>query len=238
MRHRVGQAATLILFGAVINFVVAVALIWSTPVPVGVGRLWGFEGTWYGRRDSIGITYLYWTADPVSTGRFEPGNLPHWSRLRRMPRSHATANVSELRQIEGTHEYAVGWPVRAYLFEHDVGGSASSGVRSAIRQGIPLPSRSVLTPWGWLPQPRAIPLNVIGRGLAVNLLVYALSLAVLWRSLAAMRRGCRRWHCACENCGYSRAGLTPGAPCPECGQRARSVRTYPKASPQADGSAC
>jgi hypothetical protein len=55
-------------------------------------------------------------------------------------------------------------------------------------------------------------------GFALNTLFYAaLAWLLCWRIPILIRRHRRRIRGLCVKCAYDRAGLAPGAACPECG---------------------
>jgi hypothetical protein len=64
---------------------------------------------------------------------------------------------------------------------------------------------------------RGIPLFPIWPGFALNTLFYAAIAWGLWRIPILIRRHRRRIRGLCLKCAYNRAGLAPGARCPECG---------------------
>lgn len=69
---------------------------------------------------------------------------------------------------------------------------------------------------GGVGQLRALPYYVLPLHFASNTLVYWITLLASVEGQRWLRRRRRLARRQCVECGYSRASLTPGAPCPEC----------------------
>ena len=121
-----------------------------------------------------------------------------------------------------------GWPMRAMYYEvpaHGGGRPSRAELQefftqfssaAGFREGKRFPD--------WIPHAsgsfRAIPLAVLPLGFAVNTVVLAGLFAAMVRGPGMLRRWRRRRRGLCARCGYARAGLAEGAPCPECGAAA------------------
>lgn len=117
--------------------------------------------------------------------------------------------------------FSIGWPWR----------SAQVGVHhiTDMPQRTTTPAASLaggITLWtnnGQGPLDRfALPLFPLWPGFALNTLVFAAGIAVLWHVPAGARRMGRRRSGRCLTCGYTVEGLTI---CPECGRQAISAPT-------------
>lgn len=109
------------------------------------------------------------------------------------------------------------------------GASASGMCCWSYRPGIPIDRPARLSaglreiPFIWWPRWMSIPrwgekppgLMVWVPNWLLVLPAATLAGAVLWPDIRRLRR---RAPWACPSCGYDRRGLTPAAPCPECGK--------------------
>ncbi len=132
---------------------------------------------------------------------------PYWGID--LPRGWAEWNTTSLTEgYEEVKTIGHGWPWRA------MSGAAWTSWRDP-----PLPDRSdgllLLTesPHG----PVAIPMRPIWKGLLADIGVFSAAWAVPFVVPTIVRRVRRARGGRCRRCGYDRAGLAPGAICPECG---------------------
>lgn len=111
--------------------------------------------------------------------------------------------------------YRAGWPMRSMEAKVDDARGVRGGVlapRRWMARGRNLITVSYTQP---SVQP-VIPLRPRPLGTAVNSLMFSAPFLLVLLARAARRR--RRDRAGrCLRCGYSRAGLTSAAPCPECG---------------------
>jgi hypothetical protein len=130
----------------------------------------------------------------------EDPDFAPWGNLR-----HALAGG----QVHET-EQARGWPFLAFRTSTTDGDTYRGGLLFADPLSTPGPR---LTP--------VIPLVPIPLGLALDTLIFAAACAVPLETFRAVRRSRRRRTLRCPRCGYPRAGIAGGAPCPECGSADR-----------------
>lgn len=75
------------------------------------------------------------------------------------------------------------------------------------------------------PRDRCLPTGVIATGFALDTFAFGSAWWLLLFGPRALVRGIRRWRGVCIRCGYSRAGLSKGSACPECGLHDVSPRS-------------
>ena len=132
-----------------------------------------------------------------------PWRVPSWAI---MPRA-----ADDTLVWNATH--AFGWPARSLLsLQEQHRKPQSVPMYPVTRYG-----RTFSIPFtqNW---EGVLPLRPIPTGFAADTSLYGASWWLLFLSIAALRRGFRRRRSLCPYCAYSRAGLAPSAPCPECGR--------------------
>ena len=130
--------------------------------------------------------------------------------LAQLPRRDRPEDLADLHMHAWYH--TTGWPFPALSCAvHWQRQLANSNILYRVEGGVQLPRDASFNP-------RALPLTPVWWGFLANVVVYAGVWLLLGRGmrLARERRRARRRLCA--GCGYLRADLPKGSPCPECGQ--------------------
>lgn len=143
-------------------------------------------------------------------------------RLNRSPDARTLpTHPGQLRE-----ELWFGWPLRAMRASIVIGPPDGLRYESALWLRTPRIRLGKGPPFYWWPgevrhEGRAAPTSAISRGFALNTIFYAASWWALLFGLSRARAWNRRRRGLCPRCAYSRAGLDPLAPCPECGMTPR-----------------
>jgi hypothetical protein len=113
-----------------------------------------------------------------------------------------------------------GWPFRCVWGTVEFRGMpsvASSSTARSLSCCIPVWWHSRGTPW--------IPFAPISAGLALDSAFWSVPWWAFLFAVHSLRRSMRRRRNHCTNCNYSFQGLSPGSPCPECGNSPTQLRT-------------
>lgn len=130
--------------------------------------------------------------------------------LESLPRRERPDDLADL--VMNSWYHTTGWPFPAMTCSvHWVRQIANANVLYEVQDGVQLPRDADFNP-------RALPMRPVWPGFLGNVVVYG---GLWWLGLAGVgllraRRRARRG--LCGGCGYPRADLPGGSPCPECGK--------------------
>lgn len=123
-----------------------------------------------------------------------------------------------LVRIQYEHFVLVSRPGKQTPISNDLTGFPAPTWRT---WGAPVPAFLDRVEPGW----KRFPIQPLPLAFAADTALYGLALLALFGLVAWLRRLYLRRRGGCRRCGYSRVGIPPAAPCPECGLRA--VRSHP-----------
>ena len=205
MKPRLLTILLLLALGAVSTVAVAWACAWWGPIGT-----WGTAngGGWVTRADHLGTTIVGSYPDFVVGGQLAAHEdvIPAWAE----------------RQIairDNQWFFAAGWPLRALECRMDLPKSPDEEMRLVggfwlgARPAPPIFSRG-------RSRAPALPYRPIRLGFAINTLMYAVVLGLLFLAPGTVRRAYRARRQRCRRCGYP-IGASPA--CAECGALVRSV---------------
>lgn len=212
--------------GAIINIAIALAIAWFQP-----------EGPWRDTVDSTrahthnsppsGLIDVEQSAGHLVITRYEAYWPPADSIPHRSPPWWSAANerpvIDDPERPDMTNKFveaAYGWPLVALRYEYHyrhmrVGFSGNLFFLESVEGGIVLSeTQNLAHPNDWRPVFHALPYHIIPLNFAINTLLYALLIALLWFGPLHLRHRWRLHRSRCPRCAYP-IGESPI--CTECG---------------------
>ncbi|MGH7130639.1 MAG: hypothetical protein ACREJO_01650 [Phycisphaerales bacterium] len=166
--------------------------------------------TLFGTRTSCKLTGA---ATPVKITVFDQP-LPGWARQAAEPWLTGRRITPPDEYCDARMICATGFPFRCAQYTYTLPQSVPSAWLQTTR-GVAAGAFEIARSTG---TPTRLPFIPIWPGLLLNTLCFATTWWLIHAIAAQARRSRRHRRNLCLNCGYPRAGLTPAAPCPECGK--------------------
>ena len=234
-----------LLLGAIVTVMVAWACaVWVYTPPTKMRSAWvslpglrKVEGWNISRKEAFGATQL---VAMVRSSRQDKSLglddvLPAWSNLKSQMNEAAKEARREADKPENANgerhisppvllQKAYGFPFRSMYWNWDSGSRRANPMpQNFLSNGMTLkPHTHNMRPSTFsLDHHRALPLLVLPFGFALNTVITALLLWLLFISLVKLRRTVRRRRGLCVTCAYDLRGAEHEA-CPECGQECPS----------------